>query len=211
MLKRLFIIFIITLTYISSFAQTNWSAIEDVLNFQRETHKISDNEWYAKLKKDAGHFDRLSLWVKSEETLSKKKSNNKIQIYFPEKFQIVIPNGNKYAKVYLENNTADSIDISRIDATLANVQEYFLINNKWIAFRKNGTSICGNSYFTNKLAPNKQLNLELSNDCLTEGKNKVAYKITILLENQLLESNVIQVYLYDSQLKRMSESITESK
>lgn len=202
------IFFFFTLLTISTnlFAQTNWSAIENKLNTQREQKRISSNGWHSKLKKDAGHFDRLSLWVKNEDEIA-NKSGEKIQLYFPTNFQIVMPNGNKYAKAYLINNTTDSIEIARIDATLANVQEYFLIKNKWIAFRKNGTSTCGNSYFSNKLAPNHQLSLELSNDVLTDGNNKIPYKISILLGTRLIECNVIQVKLHDSQLKRMMESV----
>jgi hypothetical protein len=120
-----------------------------------------------------------------------------------------MPNGNKFAKVYLLNNTTDSVEIARIDATLANVQEYFFVNNKWITFRKNGTSTCGNSYFKSKLAPNRQLALELNNEVLTDGKNKIPYKISILIGAQLIESNVIQVYLHNNQLRRMMTSVNE--
>ncbi|TKB98443.1 hypothetical protein [Pedobacter cryotolerans] len=193
---------------LSSFAQKDWSAIESDLYRQMTDKKITTEEWSFRLRKDAGYFDRLSLWVEDESEIS-DKSTEKIKLYFPADFKVVMPNGNTFAKAYLLNNTADSIEIARIDATLANVQEYYFIKNKWVAFRTNGTSTCGNSYFSNKLPPNRQLTLELTNDILTDGTKKIPYKISIVIGSQQIESNVITVKLHDTQLKRMMEGVSK--
>jgi hypothetical protein len=208
MYKLSFFILLCFTASLSSFAQKDWSAIENDLYKQKEQKKISSGEWYSKLKKDAGHFGRLSLWVEDESEIS-DKSTEKIKLYFPSDFKVVMPNGNTFAKAYLINNTADSIEIARIDATLANVQEYYFIKNKWVAFRTNGTSTCGNSYFSNKLPPNRQLSLELTNDILTDGAKKIPYKISILIGSQQIESNIITVKLHDTQLKRMMEGVSK--
>lgn len=204
--KVSFFVLLWLVTSLSSFAQKDWSAVQSDLYDQMTKKKITTEEWSSRLRKDAGYFDRLSLWVEEENEII-NKSGEKIQLYFPADYKVVMPNGNTYAKAYLLNNTTDSIEIERIDATLANVREYFFIKNKWIAFRTNGTSTCGNSYFSNKLPPNRQLSLELTNDILTDGRKKIPYKISILIGAQQIESNVITVKLHNAQLKRMIEGV----
>ncbi len=209
-LKKL--LFLLLLCYSHSLlGQTNWHQIEIALSKQRDEQQISSDEYYARLKSEAGILNELNLWIKSEDTVAAKSDRRKLILYFPKKFQIVMPNGNKYAQAYLQNNTSDPLNIARIDATMDKVREYFFINKKWVPFRKNGTSTCGNSYFERKLAPNKQLTLYLDNEALTKGKNKIKYKIQINLGDQVIESNVITVHLYDSQLKRITESTLKTK
>lgn len=209
-LRKLITLFLLT-SSVPLMAQTNWKAIEVSLYKQVEERKISSGEWYSKLKSEAGYLDDLKLWVKSEEAITDKKEPEKLSLRFPERFQTTTENGNKFAIIYLKNNTVDSVEIARIDATIDNVREYFFIDNKWVAFRTNGKSTCGNSYFNNKLAPKHQLSLELENGSLIEGKNKIKYKVQIKLGNQFVESNVINVYLHDNQLKRIKETLNGSK
>ena len=204
-MKLVFFILLFSLS-VASFAQTNWSEIENDLSKKLERKEINTNEWYSKLKSKAGHFGSFSLWVEEEILSKREKSEENITLHFPNDFQIIAENGNKFAKVYLKNNTSDSLEIQRIDATIANVQEFFLVKDKWLAFRKNHTSSCGNSYFDSKLAPNHQLVLALDNDVLVGGENAIKYKIRIMFGKKWVESNVITVHLYNSQLKRMLES-----
>ncbi len=208
-MKFVFFILLFTLP-IASFAQTNWDKIENDLSKKLEQKEININEWYAKRKSKAGHFGPFSLWVEEENSSKREKSLENVNLYFPKDFQIVAENGSKFARIYLENNTSDSLEIQRIDATLANVQEFFLVKGKWLAFRKNHTSTCGNSYFDSKLAPNHQLILSLDNDVLVEGRNAIKYKIGIMLGKRWVESNIITVHLHNSQLKRMLESRPEA-
>ncbi|MEE1944270.1 hypothetical protein VRU48_04075 [Pedobacter sp. KR3-3] len=210
LLKKLLILLLVLCSY-GLQAQTNFRQIEIALGKQRNEQKISDNEYYSRLKSEAGVLSELNLWIESEDTIVVKSGTKKLSLRFPEKFQIVMPNGNKYAQAYLQNNTSDSLHIARIDATINKVKEYFFINKKWVAYRTNGTSTCGNSYFDSKLAPHRQLTLHLDNEDLTKGKNKIKYKIQINLGNQVIESNVITVRLYDSQLKRITESTLKTK
>ncbi len=204
-MKLVFFILLFTWS-VGSFAQTNWAEIENDLSKKLAHKEISANEWYAKMKSKAGHFGSFSLWVEEEILSKREKPEENITLHFPKDFQIIAKNGNKFAKVYLENNASDSLEIQRIDATIANVQEFFLVKGKWLAFRKNHTSTCGNSYFDSKLAPNHQLVLALDNDVLVGGKNAIKYKIGIMLGKKWVESNVITVHLHNTQLKRMLES-----
>ncbi len=189
---------------LSSFGQQRWAAITANLNQKFETNEISGEEWVSGLRKQAGYLGPLKLWFKSEVAIV-KTTNPSLKLLFNTEFQEVMPNGNKYAKVELINNTSDSVTIERIDATVANVQEYFFINRKWVSFRQNHTSTCGNSYYRNTLAPYHKINLQLENNDLTDGENKVKYKISITLGGQLVISNVIVVKMHDNQIARVLE------
>lgn len=192
--------------------QTNWVSIETKITQELNEKKISADEWYLKLMKETGRFSDLKLWTLKEKTEKiTETAKNEVKLYFPKNFQLVKANGNKYAKVYLENATTNSVEVSRIDATIGNVQEYFLIDSKWVMFRENSTSSCGNSYFTSLLPPGERLLLELDNHFLVDGPNKLSYKIKVLIGQQWIVSNVIKVGLYESQLKRLRESIAQSK
>jgi hypothetical protein len=204
---RLMFTFILSCGVSLSFAQTNWTNIEKEINRDYNEKLITPAEWYLKLRKEAGSINSsFSLWVEKNEQI-RSNSDKKIKLYFINNFQITAPNGNKYAQLYLENTTGDSVSIARIDATLANVQEYFYLNNKWTKGRKNGTSTCGNSYYNEKLATATRMVLNLNNDELVGGNKEVNYKIMITIGNEIIESNVIKVHLFSNQYKRLLSSL----
>jgi hypothetical protein len=205
---KLTLTIILSLLISSSFAQTNWASIEREIALKRDEGRITSGEWYQLLKKDAGSLtSQFSLWVEDDEKIPVPTKEKKLKLYFAKDFQISMPNGNKFAQLFLENHTENAIEIPRIDATIANVQEYFFIGGNWIKGRTNHTSTCGNSYFNKALGAGDRLNLHLNNDSLVEGDKKVSYKITVTIGNKVIESNVIKIRLYKNQLTRLAETI----
>lgn len=202
-MKLLTTVIIIFWSYVVS-AQSNYKAIEKAIDDKYYTKGISGEQWYKSLQTDAGYLGAdFSLWFERKTDITSKTNKNTLELIFERNFQITAKNGNKYARLSLNNNTNKPIDIERIDATLANVQEYFLLNNKWVSGRKNETSTCGNSYFSVQLAPRQRWELELENQSLAEGKVPVKYKIAIKVGDVYIESNVVTMHLFENQYKRL--------
>ena len=168
--------------------------------------ELDKNEKYCDSSQREGRFDRINLWVLDGSPKAVTKKGEVVRIYFPENFYIEGVNGNKYAKGYLENNTLENIEISRIDSTIDYVQEYFFINGKWIVAQENGKSECGNSYFKENLKSKNKIEFQLSISDLVYGDIKVPFKISVIVNGKIIESNVIEVNLYEAQIKNLLKS-----
>jgi len=165
--------------------------------------ELDKNEQYCADSQQKGDFFRMSAVVFNEEQKQTIGNESTIRISFPEGFYVEGVNGNKYAKGYLENNTSENIEIDRIDSTIDFVQEFFLIDGKWISGQKNGKSTCGNSYFKKTLKAKSQIEFQLTINDLVYGNIKVPFKIVMMINGQTIESNVIEVNLFDSQIKKL--------
>jgi hypothetical protein len=165
--------------------------------------ELDENEQYCAVSQQKGIFFRMSAVVFNEEQAQTTGNKKNIRIYFPETFYIDGVNGNKYAKGYLENNTFRNIEVDRIDSTIDFVHEYFLINGKWISGQENGKSSCGNSYFKKELKAKSQIEFQLTISDLVYGNIKVPFKIVMAIEGKKIESNVIEVNLFESQIKNL--------
>jgi hypothetical protein len=188
------------------FCQTNFEKIESDLWEKLDKKEITTAEWYDSKMKEAGSLNgQFSAWYKDIKPI-KDYLKSQILFYFIDNFQIEEKNGNQYARMFLENRTNESIEIDRIDSTIDNLQEYFYINDKWIPGRKNGKSSCGNSYYTQIVKPNTRLIFDIENAPLTKGEIEVPYKVEININGQTVETNIIKVKLYDSQLKRLIQT-----
>ncbi|WP_026708542.1 hypothetical protein [Flavobacterium frigidarium] len=165
--------------------------------------KLDKNEKYCADSQQKGNFFRVAAVVFNEEQTQTTGEETNIRIYFPENFYVEGVNGNKYAKGYLENNTLNNIEVNRIDSTIDFVQEYFLINDKWISGQENGKSDCGNSYFKKELKAKRKIEFQLSISDLVYGNIKVPFKIVMTINGKKVESNVIEVNLFESQIKNL--------
>ena len=165
--------------------------------------ELDKNEKYCAVSQEKGNFFRVSAVVFNEEQAKIIGNETNIRIYFPDNFYVEGINGNKYAKGYLENNTLNNIEVDRIDSTIDYVQEYFLINGKWISGQENGKSSCGNSYFKKELKAKSQIEFQLTISDLVYGNIKVPFKIVMTINGKKIESNVIEVNLFESQIKNL--------
>jgi len=102
----------------------------------------------------------------------------------------------------LINDLKRFLEIQGIDASIRGIKEFFLIDGKWFSNRKNGSSDCGNSYSTEIMGHYRQIEFDLNNDGLTEGKIELDHKKAITIEDKSYESNSIKVKLYESQYER---------
>ncbi|PTX44657.1 hypothetical protein C8P64_0639 [Christiangramia gaetbulicola] len=198
--------FLILFISIYSYGQVDYEEIESELWTKLNNKEITTKEWYIAKMKDAGSLNNnFSAWFRNIDSLT-KNSNHQIKLYFENDYQIEKKNGNRYARMILENNRNKEIPIDRIDSTIDNLQEYFFITGNWIPGRKNSKSSCGNSYYTQPLAPHNKLIFDLENSELNLGENKIPYKVTIEINGEIVESNIINVNLYDSQLQRLIQT-----
>ena len=199
--------YILFLISISSFSQNKWEEIDRELWDKLDKNEISTEQWYMRTLKEAGSIGgTFSAWFEKIESID-NIDDKKIRLCFAKNFQIEKKNGNRYALMYLENYSNDTILIPRSDSTIDNFQEFFLIDNKWVPGRKRGQSMCGNGSFKQKIEPKNRVIIEVENHSLTFGQNKVKYKVTFNLDGQIIESNIIEVKLFDSQLERLKSSI----
>lgn len=165
--------------------------------------ELDKNEKYCAVSQQKGNFFGVAAVVFNEEQTQTTGEETNIRIYFPENFYVEGVNGNKYAKGYLENNTLSNIEVDRIDSTIDFVQEYFLINGKWISGQENGKSDCGNSYFKKELKAKRKIEFQLSINDLVYGNIRVPFKIVMTINGKKVESNVIEVNLFESQIKNL--------
>ena len=165
--------------------------------------ELDKNEKYCAVSQQKGNFFRMSAVVFNEEQTKTIGNETNIRIYFPDNFYVEGINGNKYAKGYLENNTLSNVEVDRIDSTIDFVQEFFLINGEWISGQENGKSDCGNSYFKKELKSKSRIEFQLTISDLVYGNIKVPFKIVMTINGKKIESNVIEVNLFDSQIKNL--------
>ncbi len=189
---------------INSFSQNKRKDKEDELWIKINKKLISKEKYFFKLQTEAGKIpNRLSsAWHKKTSKISNPKTNG-LKIRFRKQNLKVTKNGNIYRKMVLENNTNDTLSIQRIDATIGGLQEYFLIEGKWIKNRQNEASPCRNSYYTQHLKPFNQIDFELSNGGLINGEIEINYKIELTVGNKKIQSNTIKVKLYKNQYERL--------
>lgn len=203
-----------TLIFVSScfsvFAQDKWDLALEELDRQNGEMLITDEEWYDLIQKKAGIIP-LDLKAWHERTSKMTSSENRgITLRFEKDFLRVAENGNVYRKMVLENDSDQPLTINRIDATIGGITEYFFLEGEWIKYRSNGSSSCGNSYFTQILDPHSQIEFELDNGGLINGSKKVPYKIVYINGTNAYESNVIKVRLYKNQITRLKEEYSSS-
>ena len=116
-------------------------------------------------------------------------------------------NGNTYAKLYLNNHSNDTIQIQKMSAIINKITEYFMIDNKWIKGRISDAEFytCGFQYDI-KIEPNERVYILIDNEPITNGTNKLKYKLVIDIYGQIVESNIIEVKLFENQIKRLKET-----
>lgn len=129
--------------------------------------------------------------VKADKVLAKLK-NAGVQLYIPQNPDTTRPNGDKYIKAFLINNSTDSVSLDRIDATIA-VQTEIRIDGKWKLFQKNMGSSCGNSYYKRKLPAKKYLSLII--EIRDGGSIKVPYRSIVYVNNKQIISNETEIYV----------------
>tara|TARA_R110002111_G_scaffold258820_1_gene328206 strand:+ start:435 stop:1058 length:624 start_codon:yes stop_codon:yes gene_type:complete len=206
MKTSIYIIFLFFTITISS--QTNWTEIESQLWKQKENGDISLSEWYLNLKMEAGSITRdLSPWYKKNELIEPNDSDNEIKLFFPKDYQIEKENGNKYAKLYIDNNSKDTINVKTTSSLIRGITEYYMIDNSWIKGRNSNNVflICGNGYDL-KIAPENRAYILIGNEPLTSGDNKIKYKLILEIDDKEIESNTIEVSLFENQIKRLKET-----
>ena len=206
MKTSIYIIFLFFTITISS--QTNWTEIESQLWKQKENGDISLSEWYLNLKMEAGSITRdLSPWYKKEELIEPNDSDNEIKLFFPKDYKIEKENGNKYAKLYIDNNSKDTINVKTTASLVRGITEYYMIDNSWIKGRNSNDVlvICGSGYDL-KIPPENRAYILIGNEPLTSGDNKIKYKLILEIDDKEIESNTIEVSLFDNQIKRLKET-----
>ena len=191
---------------VNVYAQNELKALQDSIEKKAfiKYRQINDPKY--------GHISSYVMAVYKEDlNIEDTDSTNKNQVslVFPKDFQVMDTNGGFYNKIYIENNTKDTIFIKRQDATVDGLKDYFYLKGNWYQIRSNGFSECGNSYFKSKLLPYKKAYLELVNYSLTNGTEKVKYKISIDLNDKEYFSNEIEIHLYKKQLKRLKKIISK--
>jgi hypothetical protein len=193
---------------ISVSSQTNWNELESDLWKQKDIGEITTSEWYLNLKKEAGSLTKnIKAWFQEKKPIEKTDSEKTTKLYFPENYQIEKENGDKYAKLYLENHSKDTIQVQKMSAMIKKVTEYFLIDNEWVKGRDSDAEFytCGFQYDM-KIEPGNRVYILIGNDPIINGTNKLKYKLSIDLNGQTIESNIIEVSLYDNQVKRLKET-----
>ena len=201
-----YIIFFFITFSVSS--QTNWTELENDLWKQKEKGEISTEDWYFKLKKEAGSITpNITAWFQSKEKIEKNDSEKTTKLFFPENYQFEKENGNTYAKLYLNNHSNDTIQIQKMSAIINKITEYFMIDNKWIKGRISDAEFytCGFQYDI-KIEPNERVYILIDNEPITNGTNKLKYKLVIDIYGQIVESNIIEVKLFENQIKRLKET-----
>ena len=194
---------------------TVWGQGEaDSLYRQMERGEITGEEWYLGTLKLGQVSDDANGWVKYDDQVDvnsklykslKKKSG--LIFHIPAKYQVIKSNGNRYIQAYLFNLTDSTIQIPRMDATIYQIESELYLNKNWVKVKENTSSTCGNSYWTQKLAPNSYLSIQVSNHDISFGKIKVRQKVKFKLGDQVLESREVKALLFPNQLKLLMEKL----
>jgi hypothetical protein len=207
-MKQLQLILLFLLTTGTAWGQA------DSLYRQLERGEITEKEWYLGTLKLGQVSDDANGWVQYHDLVDvnsklykslKKKSG--IIFHIPNQYQVIQSNGNRYIQAYLFNLTDSTIQIPRMDATIYPIESEFYLNKNWVKVKENTFSTCGNSYWTQKLAPNSYLSIQVSNHDISFGKIKVRQKVKFKLGDQVLESREVKALLFPNQLKLLTEKL----
>jgi hypothetical protein len=199
----------ITITY----AQTDWQKKEKLLWESYEQKRISSEEWYQSLLKEAGSLGgELQIWFEQKTKADKSflethqpVNADSLVLRIPEEWEVVKKNGNSYIKLYMINLKSDTASIPRIDATIDNFSDYIKIKGKWHQIRQNHKSDCGNSYYNSGLEPDGLYSLEVNSIHQNKGSKEVQYKVAFDYNGKRIESNEVKIRLHTNQLKRLRD------
>lgn len=166
-------------------------------------------DWFLKYRQPvwgeakAWHIKTFSIDSNSfVKCLTEGKKN--IFLYIPNHFYIQEKNGNEYFQFFIVNNSADTIQIPRIDKVINNISSFISTGDtsKWISFQQTTMFVdCGNSYWTMKLAPKTAIESQIECDYLNLGDTTVDYRLELSLGKQTITSNRIKVNLMRKQLQ----------
>jgi hypothetical protein len=185
-------------------AQTKWNELQKAINKKYADKDISDEERNLEFQKVAGYLSYVSPFVYKTETIIHKSDDNDVKIVFPSDYKINYPNGNRNAKFYIENHSVKPVEISRSDDTIKEMEILLFINGLWIPFKNQQITIgCGNGAFIQKLDPGMRNHVEISIYSMTEGDVNVPLKVSMMVDNKLVQSNEIIIQLFEKQIERL--------
>lgn len=128
-------------------------------------------------------------------------------LYIPNHFYNKEKNGGLNFQFFIVNNSADTIHIPRIDATVDNISSAISgINNnntsrQWLSFQQTPKIVeCGNSFWTMKLPPQTAIKMQIESEYLNLGDTTVYYRLELTLGEQKIISNSIKINLMKKQL-----------
>jgi hypothetical protein len=126
---------------------------------------------------------------------------NKVSLVLLSKDSMVITsaNGNGYLKFYVLNDADSVATISRADAALTGVTSEVMKNNQWQFFQEGINASCGNSYWSQKLAPKQALVAQY--DHAEMGPIRISFRLKMTHGKQVLTSNAIEINLDSTSYK----------
>ncbi len=137
--------------------------------------------------------------------LCNEKKN--IFLYIPNHFYQKEKNGNLYFQFFIVNNSADTILIPRIDATVDNISSAVSCINsndtsrQWLLFQQTSKMVeCGNSFWTMKLPPKTAIKTQIDSEYLNLGDTTFDYRLELTLGNQKITSNSVKINLMKKQV-----------
>lgn len=208
-LLLLFNLFFLSITV--TYAQNDWEKKEKLLWESYRQKKISSEERYQSLLKEAGSLGgELQIWFKQKikaeksflETHQLVNADNLV-LRIPDEWEVVKENGNSYIKLYLVNMKSDTVNIPRIDATIDNFSDYIKIKGNWYQIRQSHESSCGYGYYNSGLEPDGFYSLEVNSIHQSKGSKEVQYKVAFDYNGKRIESNEVKIWLHTNQLKRL--------
>jgi|GEM_PF-2741563 len=197
----------------TSLAKTKWAAIQRKLWADLDSGKINSEEWYQRIRVEAGSLGMsFQAWFVSKTTIAEtSQRENEITLHkgvavlIPNKFQVIKDNGNRYIQLFLVNNSDTTVNISRNDATVLDLSCYVRLSNEWILLRGTPIVPCGNTAFTETLLKKTLMTIELDNADQGDGDSEVPFKVKFQMNDRLIESNEIQIKLHINQINRLLE------
>ncbi len=195
-------------------SQTYWENQEDSLAktlYTNKTDTINNKERWTFFLKESGYLGRLQVWFEKKETINaafldsqKIESKQALTLIIPSNYKVV-QSGKEFFQIYLLNFSNKTLLIPRIDATLDSISEYIKVENKWLQVRKNGRSVCGNSYYKKQMASHEANLFKWASINQEAGTESLKYKLVFNYRGQEIESNEIEIKLFANQLKRFLE------
>ena len=142
------------------------------------------------------NYDRYaSAWVRSEKPdkqlpANLKSTGTQLLLVIPENDRFFeMPNGNRFLRAYLINNTSGKTIIYRADATVSSITTEILVDGEWKILQTHMASECGNSYWKKTLAPKRFLELDI--DFMIDGLVEVQYRICYNTPGYKVTSNPV--------------------
>jgi hypothetical protein len=128
---------------------------------------------------------------------------NKVSLVLLSKDSMVVTSayGNGYLKFYLLNDADSVATISRADATLTGITSEVLKNNQWQLFQEGINASCGNSYWSQKLAPKQALAVKY--DHAESGLIKIPFRLKMVQEKRIVISNAIEINIDSASYSRV--------